>query len=50
MKLDDMDGAEVEWLESDEDVAICEAERTRTPLNSVHHCQGQGARKCLTWY
>ena len=50
MKLDDMDGAEVEWLESDEDVAICEAERTRTPLNSVYHCQGQGARKCLTWY
>ena len=35
MKLDDMDGAEVEWLESDEDVAICEAERTRTALNSA---------------
>ena len=49
MKLDGMDGAEVEQLESDEDVAFCEAERTRTPLNSVHHCQGQGARKCLTW-
>ena len=39
MKLDGMDGAEEEWLESDEDVAICEAERTGTPLNSVYHCQ-----------
>ena len=45
MKLDGMDGAEVEQLESDEDVAICEAERTRTPLNSVHHCQGPRSEK-----